>query len=70
MTVRGTTAYAPQDPWYVVLPYRGRYVLLTCQILRIMSASVRENILFSHEYDETFYQLVIEGKSILSADTH
>ncbi|KAF9525987.1 multidrug resistance-associated ABC transporter [Crepidotus variabilis] len=27
----------------------------------ILSASVRDNILFSHEYDETFYNLVIEG---------
>lgn len=30
-------------------------------VARIMSASVRENILFSYEYDETFYNLVIEG---------
>ncbi|KAF9442601.1 multidrug resistance-associated ABC transporter [Macrolepiota fuliginosa MF-IS2] len=42
VTVRGTVAYAPQNPW-------------------IMSASVRENILFSHEYDETFYNLVLEA---------
>ncbi|KAF9473354.1 multidrug resistance-associated ABC transporter [Pholiota conissans] len=27
----------------------------------ILSATVRDNILFSHEYDETFYNLVIEG---------
>uniref|UniRef100_A0A8H8CHK1 Metal resistance protein YCF1 n=1 Tax=Psilocybe cubensis TaxID=181762 RepID=A0A8H8CHK1_PSICU len=27
----------------------------------ILSTTVRENILFSHEYDETFYNLVIEG---------
>ncbi|KAF8735100.1 hypothetical protein AX14_002716 [Amanita brunnescens Koide BX004] len=26
----------------------------------ILSATIRENILFSHEYDETFYNLVIE----------
>ena len=26
-----------------------------------MSATVRDNILFSHEYDETFYNLVIDG---------
>lgn len=30
---------------------------------RIMSATVRENILFSHEYDEIFYNLVIDGKT-------
>jgi hypothetical protein len=28
-----------------------------------MSATVRENILFSHEYDETFYNLVVEGNA-------
>ncbi|KAF9556671.1 metal resistance protein YCF1 [Agrocybe pediades] len=27
----------------------------------ILSTTVRENILFSHEYEETFYNLVIEG---------
>ncbi|KAJ3985950.1 multidrug resistance-associated ABC transporter [Lentinula detonsa] len=27
----------------------------------ILSASIRENILFSHEYDETFYNLVVEA---------
>lgn len=27
----------------------------------ILSASVRDNILFSHEYDETFYNLVVEA---------
>lgn len=26
-----------------------------------MSASVRDNIIFSHEYDETFYNLVLDG---------
>lgn len=26
-----------------------------------MSASVRDNILFSHEYDDTFYNLVLDG---------
>jgi len=29
---------------------------------RIMSATVRENIIFFHEYEETFYNLVIEGE--------
>lgn len=31
---------------------------------RIMSATVRENILFSHEYDEIFYNLVVDGKTL------
>lgn len=26
-----------------------------------MGASIRDNILFSHEYDETFYNLVLDG---------
>ena len=28
---------------------------------RLMGASIRDNILFSHEYDETFYNLVLDG---------
>ncbi|KAG5338421.1 hypothetical protein C0989_007305, partial [Termitomyces sp. Mn162] len=40
--LRGSVAYAPQNPW-------------------ILSATIRENIVFSHEYDETFYNLVIEA---------
>jgi ATP-binding cassette, subfamily C (CFTR/MRP), member 1 len=28
----------------------------------IMSASVRDNILFSHEWDEEFYELVLDGE--------
>ena len=27
----------------------------------ILSTTVRENILFSHVYEETFYNLVVEG---------
>jgi ATP-binding cassette subfamily C (CFTR/MRP) protein 1 len=26
-----------------------------------MGASIRDNILFSHEYDEEFYNLVLDG---------
>lgn len=33
--------------------------------LRILSASVRDNILFSHAYDENFYNLVLDGMSFL-----
>ena len=29
-----------------------------------MGASIRDNILFSHEYDETFYNLVLDGAYI------
>ena len=28
---------------------------------RLMGASIRDNILFSHEYDEAFYDLVLDG---------
>jgi hypothetical protein len=28
---------------------------------RLMGASIRDNILFSHEYDEAFYNLVLDG---------
>lgn len=47
VTVKGSIAYAPQNPW-------------------ILSATVRENILFSHEYDETFYNMVVEGMLTLN----
>lgn len=30
---------------------------------RILSASIRSNILFSHEYDESFYNLVLDGRT-------
>ena len=28
---------------------------------RLMGASIRDNILFSHEYDEAFYNMVLDG---------
>ncbi len=31
---------------------------------RLMGASIRDNILFSHEWDETFYNLVLDGAYI------
>lgn len=57
--VKGTLAYAPQSPWYGAAYSMG---IPKLNLYRIMSATVRENILFSHEYDEYFYNLVIEGK--------
>ena len=39
------------------------------KLCRIMSATVRDNILFSHEYDEVFYNVVIEGDFILQLKT-
>jgi hypothetical protein len=32
-----------------------------------MSGTIRENILFSHRYDETFYNLVLDGASFFVA---
>lgn len=29
---------------------------------RIMSGTIRDNILFSHQYDEIFYNLVLDGR--------
>ncbi|KAG1795561.1 uncharacterized protein BJ212DRAFT_1526346 [Suillus subaureus] len=46
----GNVAYAAQNPWYVVYE-----ALLACWL------TVQDNILFSHEYDEVFYNLVIEA---------
>ena len=31
-------------------------------IYRIMSATIRDNILFSHKYDEVFYNIVLDGE--------
>ncbi|KAH9967354.1 metal resistance protein YCF1 [Russula dissimulans] len=42
VTLYGTVAYAPQNPW-------------------LMGASIRDNILFSHEYDEVFYNMVLDA---------
>ncbi|KAI0305966.1 metal resistance protein YCF1 [Multifurca ochricompacta] len=42
VSVHGTVAYAPQNPW-------------------LMGASIRDNIVFSHEYDEAFYNLVLDS---------
>ena len=36
-----------------VFPHRG---------YRIMSGTVKDNILFSHDYDDTFYNLVLDGE--------
>jgi hypothetical protein len=35
--------------------------LLTNTLDRIMNATIRENILFSHRYDEEFYNVVLDG---------
>jgi len=56
----GSVAYAPQNPWSV----RGHVVRpsFTYQMRRIMSGTIKDNILFSHHYDDTFYNLVLDGK--------
>ena len=67
MTLSGCISYAPQNPWYVSLS-RWR-VQRRCAHVgdRIMSATIRENIVFNYEYDETFYNLVLDGKSLRTA---
>lgn len=37
-------------------------ILLFIALRRIMSATVRENILFSHTYDPEFYETVLDGR--------
>ena len=63
--INGSIAYAPQNPWYVIhcihLRMNKVFINPPCRV-RIMSASVRDNIIFSHEYDESFYNLVLDGK--------
>lgn len=36
-------------------------ILLLIPMCRIMSATVRENILFSHAFDPEFYEIVLDG---------
>ena len=60
VVLSGSVAYAAQNPWCVGF-YPSASSLLTLTHARILSATVRDNILFSHEYDESFYNLVIEG---------
>ena len=32
-------------------------------MFRIMSGTIKDNILFSHHYDDTFYNLVLDGEN-------
>ncbi|KAJ2802822.1 hypothetical protein H4R21_002273, partial [Coemansia helicoidea] len=42
VTIRGSVAYVPQQPW-------------------IMNATVRDNILFGHRFDQAFYDRVVDA---------
>jgi hypothetical protein len=53
-TTRGRLGYAPQHRMYAISPWEGPRASL-CVSAWIMNASVRENILFGHRYDEDFY---------------
>ena len=49
------------------------YIFAHCT-RRIMSGTIKDNILFSHQYDDTFYNLVLDGEgsnpSNLCRDSH
>lgn len=34
----------------------------------VMSATIKDNIVFNYEYDEDFYNLVLDGTSLLPFD--
>ena len=51
----------------MVIDFPSFILILYNYTPRILSATVRDNILFSHEYDEVFYDLVIEGLLIICA---
>ena len=40
----------------------SRVRILTHRVSRIMSGTIKDNILFSHQYDDTFYNLVLDGE--------
>ena len=41
---------------------RSTIRVFTHRSRRIMSGTIRDNIVFSHHYDETFYNLVLDGE--------
>jgi ATP-binding cassette subfamily C (CFTR/MRP) protein 1 len=59
VTLYGTVAYAPQNPWYGASHLSPEHLIQASD--RLMGASIRDNILFSHEYDEAFYNLVLDA---------
>lgn len=46
----------------------GKPQIMSCILIfahcirRIMSGTIKDNIVFSHHYDDTFYNLVLDGK--------
>jgi len=59
--VRGSVAYAPQNPWWVIASFLCSLLGLLKLLCRIMSATVRDNILFCHEFEQEFYDIVLDG---------
>jgi hypothetical protein len=49
------------SPGPLVCLYQDVTTWFTYHQNRILSASVRDNIIFSHEYDEDFYNLVLDA---------
>lgn len=58
--ISGSVAYAPQTPWIMSATLRSSQ-LLTMFHGMLLTMSCRDNIIFSHTYDETFYNLVLDG---------
>lgn len=65
----GSIAYAPQNPWYVSpLDHTPCFTSVRESdpfLFRIMSTTVRDNITFFHHFDPEFYELVLDGQSLL-----
>lgn len=59
----GTVAYVPQNPWYAQTTSFIR--VFAHYVPKIMGGKAKDNILFSHQYDNTFYDLVLDGEYLL-----
>jgi ATP-binding cassette subfamily C (CFTR/MRP) protein 1 len=65
--VRGSVAYAPQNAWYAIASFLCSLSGLMELLCRIMSATVRDNIIFCHEFEQEFYDIVLDGVCVFTA---
>ena len=63
--VRGSVAYAPQNPWCAIVSFLRSLSCMLKPFCRIMSATVRDNILFCHEFEQEYYDLVLDGMCVV-----